>query len=314
MPLSSVIGQNQPIQIIKKSLGNRTLSHSYLFYGPEGVGKKRAAIELAKALNCKDLGPEDSCGACNSCRKIEERTHPDFFLLQPEKKTPTSREAAIKIDDIRELQKKLIYLPYEGETKVAIIDGAEFMNPQAANTLLKTLEEPPKSTLLILIAANPYQLLPTLVSRCQGIRFAALSGPVVLSLLKQQVEPGEVDPRELELRAMRAMGSLHRALSLDENILEASKHRQELLDMIGALTLEHMDAVFQWSKAWARHTAAIPPMLDELQNLLRDLAFLKVRSQNENGIINMDLIDNMKPIAVKKSLSALVSMFESVRA
>ncbi len=309
MPFERILGQDQPVQILKKSIENQTVSHAYLFYGPEGVGKKLAAIELAKALNC--LTPGGECCGCDSCRKIDNRIHPDFFLVEPEKKTATSREAAIRIERIRELQKKLIYMPYEGRTKVAVIDGAESMNPQAANTLLKTLEEPPRETTLILTAVNPFQLLPTLVSRCQGIRFSRLPAEIILRVLEKELEE-DIAPDLLQLRARRAEGSISRALELDEDRVEAGQQRENLLDLIGGVSFDRMDAVFKWSKTWARKTSALQPLLDELLGLLRDLAVIKVRGQG-SLLLNPDLLSQMRPVAQVKPLPALLDMFDSVR-
>ena len=183
MSFEFILGQDRPKQVLKKVLRNGHVPNAYLFYGPESIGKKFTAIEVAKALNCEISGPEDGCDQCPACQKIDRRTHPDFFLLEPEKSSPTARESILKIDAIRELQKKLVYLPYEGQTKVVIIDNAECMNPQAANSFLKTLEEPQSQTLIILIASNPYQLLPTIVSRCQGIRFYPLPAEAVRKII-----------------------------------------------------------------------------------------------------------------------------------
>ena len=117
MSFKSVLGQSQPKKILTNALQNSSVAHAYLFYGQESIGKKKLAIALAKALNCTKKDSYDACDECESCLKIERRIHPDFFYLEPVKSTPTSREAVIKIEEIRELQKKLAYLPYEGKLK-----------------------------------------------------------------------------------------------------------------------------------------------------------------------------------------------------
>ncbi|MFQ5449209.1 MAG: DNA polymerase III subunit delta' [Nitrospinaceae bacterium] len=311
MSFSRVLGQDQPKQILKKALQNNSVSHAYLFYGPESTGKKLTAIEFAKALNCKGSGPADNCGTCSSCRKISQRIHPDFFLLEPAKSTPSAREVVIRIDSIRELQRKLSYLPYEGETKVAIIDSAETMNLQAANTFLKTLEEPPSSTVLILIAANPYQLLPTIVSRCQGIRFHALPSPVVQTIVEEKMrEAGEnPGPEEMELRALRSLGRAGRAL--EEDVLKSGEQRIELLELLGRLSFDRMDVVFQWARTQAKQPGEVQMTLEELLNLLRDLAVLKT-GPGSAEIYNRDLMEHLIPLAAQKSLPGLIRMFDSV--
>lgn len=311
MSFENILGQDRPRQILKKALRSGRIPNSYLFYGQESVGKKLAAIELAKALNCEVSGPVDGCDQCSSCLKIEKRTHPDFFMLEPEKSSPTAREATLKIDAVRELQRKLMYLPYEGQTKVAIINNAECMNPQAANSFLKTLEEPPAQTLIILIASNPYQLLPTIVSRCQGIRFYPLPSEAIRKIITRHLtsETGEAPPEELELRSQRSRGQVARAL--EEDLLETSQHREELIDLISVVSFKRMDRAFRWTKTWAKQTDRIQLVLDELTNLLRDVAVIKT-SSGTGTIFNKDLARQLETLAQQKSLSALLAMFEAV--
>ena len=312
MSFADILGQDRPKQVLKKALQNGHIPNAYLFYGQESIGKKLTAIEVAKVLNCKVYGPKDCCDQCSSCRKIEGNTHPDFFILEPEKNSPSAREAIIKIDAVRELQKKLAYLPYEGEVKVAIINNVEHMNPQAANSFLKTLEEPPSKTLIILIACNHYQILPTIVSRCQGIRFQPLSTEFIRKIIAEHLinENGEAQPEELELRSHRAMGQVARAVK--EDLLEVSQYREELIDLIGSVSFECMDKVFIWTKTWAKHTDSIQLILDEMMNLLRDMAVIKV-DRKSNSIFNKDLTRQLEPLARKKSLPVILSMFQAVQ-
>lgn len=312
MPFNQILGQEQPRLILQKSLKTGSVAHAYLFYGPESTGKKLTAVELAKALNCQTCGPEDSCGTCPSCDKIQRGIHPDFFLLEPVKNTPTAREAIIKIEAVRELQKKLSYLPYEGKTKVAIINDAEKMNPQAANSFLKTLEEPPSHTVVILIASNPHRLLPTIVSRCQGIRFYSLPISIVKQIMIRQLDAEKTDmgPDEIALRAIRSMGQVSRAM--EEDLLLAGEHRQELLELIDQVAFDRMDLVFNWAKNQARKGSGSPQAtLDELLNLLRDLAILKAQSA-PTTLINQDLIEALKTAASKKNLRTFLRMFDTV--
>ncbi len=310
MSFQRILGQDQPKRIIQNALENNSVSHAYLFYGPESIGKKLTAVEFAKALNCEVSGPKDNCGNCPSCRKIDHAIHPDFFFLEPEKSSPAGRNAFIKVEQIRELQNKLAYLPYEAKTKVAVIDGAETMNPQAANTLLKTLEEPPSSTILILIASNPYQLLPTIVSRCQGVKFHLLASEAVRQILQQslQPEPEEFSEKELNLRTLRSMGRISRAL--EEDIEATDIYREDILKLLEQASFRRMDVVFKWTRQWARRSDQIQPVLDELLNLLRDLAVIK--SQGENAeILNRDILHRLHPLAEQKSARTLFAMFDS---
>jgi DNA polymerase-3 subunit delta' len=254
----------------------------------------------------------NSCDKCPSCLKIEKRIHPDLFILEPKKSSPTAREAVLKIDEIRELQKKLLYLPYEGNTKVAIINNAECMNSQAANSFLKTLEEPPTKTLIILIASNPHQLLPTVVSRCQGIRFYPLPNEAIKKIICHhlETETGESQPEEIELRSRRSMGQV--AYALEEDLLKTSQDREELIRLVSIVSFKRIDQVFLWTKTKAKQTERIQLILDELTRILRDAALIKIDPE-ARGVINKDLTEQLKILALQKSTPALLTMFETVQ-
>ncbi|MBI5426953.1 MAG: DNA polymerase III subunit delta' [Nitrospinae bacterium] len=305
MSFNRVLGQDLAKQIIQKALLNGSVAHAYLFYGPESIGKKLAAVEFAKALNCQVSGPADGCDECPSCRKIEQGTHPDFFFLEPTKTSSSAREGAIRIEDVRELQRRLNFLPYEGKTKVAVVDSAELMNPQAGNSFLKTLEEPPSNTVLILIASNPRQLLPTIVSRCQGIRFQPLRAGEIKRILRLQEG---LEPEEIELRTAQSMGQVEKALNVDT--ARTDQLRRDLVEMIGTVSHARVDAVFAWSRTCAKQSDSIPEVLDQLTVLLRDLAFLKARD-DAALLHNKDLAGQLKPLAARKTLPAILKMAEA---
>lgn len=306
MPFQQILGQTQALNILNKSLENNNLSHAYLFYGPSGVGKKSTAVELAKSLNCSQSGPVDNCGNCVSCRKIDQGLHPDIFIVSPTKTSPTVRESAIRIEDIRELQKKLNFMPYEGKIKVAIIDEADKMNLQAANTFLKTLEEPPRFTLIILVASNLHQLLPTLVSRCQGVKFAPLTVDAVRTILSRREG---MDPAEADLRARRSGGKID--VALDDQVADMGPVRAELLDLLKDLSLERMDLAFQWTKTWSKQGDKLPAMLEELAMLLRDLAILRAQC-GKDLIINRDMASGLETLAMKRRRAGWLRMFQGV--
>ncbi|MDZ4383510.1 MAG: hypothetical protein U0937_02595, partial [Thermodesulfovibrionia bacterium] len=163
MALKDIIGQERAIEILRGCIKRNRVAHAYIFAGDEGIGKKLTAINFAKALNCqkpvtsknKDLSlvtrhssliEIDCCDGCSSCIKINKSIHPDFFFIAPE-------NGEIKVDVIRELQESISYKAFEGGWKVIIIDEAETLNQPAANACLKTLEEPPEQTILILISS-----------------------------------------------------------------------------------------------------------------------------------------------------------------
>jgi len=163
------IGQDRIINFLKESIERNSLAHAYLFVGPPHVGKMTVSIDLAKALNCSNAEPP--CGQCRICQRIGQGKHPDVIHIDKNAgRDPKDRKKAteISIDAIRELMQRSANLPpFEGKFKIFIIDNADLMSAEAANCLLKTLEEPPPHVIIILLTAEEKMLLPTVVSRCQ---------------------------------------------------------------------------------------------------------------------------------------------------
>src|SRR4030043_1378762 len=178
MSFKNVLGHSKPIALLQRAIRNEKVVNSYLFLGSEGIGKKYVALQFAKALNCLETEAEggDACDHCTSCKKIDHALHPDVLLIEPEGQN-------IKVDQVRQLQKELAYKPYEGKRRVCILTAADRMAPNMSNILLKTLEEPPLHTVIILLTNHPRLLLPTILSRCQTIRFNSLPIPLVSNWL-----------------------------------------------------------------------------------------------------------------------------------
>lgn len=169
MSFEDVKGQEQAVKSLKIAIRNGKLSHAYIFAGPPGCGRSLLARNFAKAVNCENT-ENAPCDSCLSCRKIDNGTHPDIKWIRKDEK---SRQ--IKIEEIRQLEREIVLKPYEGKHKVFITVEAELMNIEAANSFLKTLEEPPKNSLLVLIVERPKDLPPTIVSRCQIVRLMPLA-------------------------------------------------------------------------------------------------------------------------------------------
>lgn len=178
MLFSEIKGHDSIKFFLKKAIGIKQVANSYLFSGPEAVGKTLTAVTFAKALNCLDA-KDDACGACVSCVKIENKNHPDIMFIKT-----ADKKDSISIEQIRDLQETANLRPYEARAKVFIIQGAHLMSEAAANCLLKTLEEPPRDCVIILITSRPDALLLTIKSRCRQIGFAPLG-------LKTRIELSE---------------------------------------------------------------------------------------------------------------------------
>ncbi len=183
MPFRDLIGQQHAATLLRGAIRSGHITHAYLFVGPAGVGRLTAARAFAQALLCS-AGGDDACGQCAACRKVASGAHPDLRVVSPTGRTEMGAERrAVGIDQIRELKHEASYPPYEARWKVFIVEDAETMRAEAANSLLKILEEPPPGIVIILIAESAAGVLPTLVSRSQIVRFSFVPAPEIAGAL-----------------------------------------------------------------------------------------------------------------------------------
>ncbi|MDR0548227.1 MAG: hypothetical protein LBI10_02260 [Deltaproteobacteria bacterium] len=240
MPFS-LIGLGHLENTLSRILKSGRFPHALLLTGPRQGGKFTLAKDLAKALNCANPGPAaDPCGVCLSCRKIEEGHHPDFLVLRPK-----GVSQIIAVDDVRQLTYDLSYRPFEGKRRVAVIQRADLFENVGGNALLKTLEEPGPSAVLILTAVSESRVMPTLVSRCVRLRVPPLSRARVLEALKAKLDLA--GPRA-ELLAGLANGALGAALALDpESTWEGFVTLDLLLGQALEPTLKSYRAVGEWA-------------------------------------------------------------------
>jgi DNA polymerase III subunit delta' len=271
MPYGDILGQETCLAVLRRSLARGKIAHAYLFEGIEGCGKKKCALAFIEALFC---GRDEGCGQCSSCRRIARLQHPDLHLLEPD-------GAFIKIDQIRELQKDLALRPYEAPRKACIIDGVDRLNPAAGNALLKTLEEPPGEALIILLTAHVGGVLPTILSRCQRLRFPALPQTAVEQLLLGR----GCSPENARTAAALAGGSIKTAIDISEE--EALADRKALLERIDALTTREMGPLFAAAEELGRDREKTEEMLDLLTAYQRDVMLMQGGSRE---LVNGDLV------------------------
>lgn len=211
MAWNKFIGQERAIEILKVYLKEDRLPNALIFSGIRGIGKFSLAKELAKASNCK-AGGWEACDGCRSCIQIERGIHPDFFTFFPQ-----GAGEEITIELVRELGRFLSFSPQLGRRKFFLIDQAERMNEEASNAFLKSLEEPPGDAVIILITSRPRNLLATIYSRCQEVKFSPLKREQIQKLL---VERYNLAPSEAKYLAGISQGSLGKALELKGKRLE----------------------------------------------------------------------------------------------
>lgn len=311
MAFKDVIGQEKAINIIRRTLARDRVPSAYLFAGESGIGKKLTAINLAKAINClKDTEHIDACDVCLSCRKIDAATHPDFLVITPEK-------GEIRVGEIRAVGEALSFRPYEGKRKVVIINDSDTMNQSAANAFLKTLEEPPDESLLILITAHPDRLPETIRSRCSRINFLPLSADsckkVIRAILSENNRGPEIADRMLSTIVSLSMGRPGLAISSD--IL---KDRERFIVLLRNM----LSGV---NEAWADREE-MEQWFDMVFILMRDMVLTKIiesngegnpmskeHSYNTSALFNADIMDFISEINKTKDIMSIIKIYDKLK-
>ena len=289
MSLSShITGHATQLATLTQALEQDRLHHAYVFIGPEGIGKRTLAFCLTKAIHCAESA-HDFCGACGSCVKIENRNHPDVRLIEP-----LAGKKDISIEQVRALEKELNYRAFSGQKKIAIIDPAASMNFSAQNALLKTLEEPPAGSMLILIATSAGGLLPTLLSRCLRLTFTPLTEADVTRHL---VERKRMSAERAKLLASISLGSLGRALSPEMD--EVGQKRAAWVDALAAARVSGGWASF--AEELAKDRAETLQFLDWLAEWYRDVLVYQA-TQGSGEVSNRDLLEKLQGQAADLSV------------
>ncbi|MDY6844834.1 MAG: DNA polymerase III subunit delta' [Spirochaetota bacterium] len=280
MSFRDVIGHSKQLEQLTRMLRNRKIAHSYLFAGLEGIGKRCVAKEFAKALNCQEKS-EDACDNCISCKKIEKGTFLDVHVLKPDGNQ-------IKVDQVRNLQREFLYALHEGYYRVIIIDDAQKLNIQASNAFLKILEEPPVSTVIILISDSVYSLLPTVISRCQIVKFNSLGHEDVVKIL---VEKLGIDRERAMNVAVFSMGSAKRALTMSEDV--SIMNFQKNLSRLVTLKLNDLDTIISKAEELSRCGESLKEKLNILKMFYRDVSLKKQGIEHTKGY-NKDYVKEIE--------------------
>ncbi len=274
MPFHTILGHERPIKWLQTAVTTNHLGHAYLFHGEPAIGKRATAIALTQFLHCEhpQLDLSDACGICRSCHQVEQGIHPDCLLIQPE--AGQKQNPKIKIDQIRAIEHIVTYRPLVGSHKVCLIDEAETMTIEAANALLKTLEDPPDHCLFLLISSQPEHLLPTIRSRCLALRFTPLPINAIQTYLNTNtmMEPGDV-----KLVSTYSEGRLGQALHLDPETLKI-KLRQYWTLLFGE-PLTSATQVFDMSEGLVKSNQ-VAEAIYWFQQGLRDLLLLSLDQSN----------------------------------
>jgi len=290
---SQIVNQEKAKRFLKRVIAGQRIPHAYLFTGIPGVGKTTTALALASALNCRKPVEGEACGQCPSCKQIRSGTFPDFLLIKPDGQN-------IKISQIRELNRALSFAPVLGGYRVCVIHQAETMTEEAANSLLKILEEPPPSNILILKAAESLDLLPTIVSRCQRVSFQPLP---FQDMTRWLLEERALDQDSAMVLARISGGSLGRAIKMCEgNFFEKRQDwLLKLMELPGIsnervveMALELADKAKKKSSGTTEPWEAdIPSALEIWESWYRDLLVLMTGGPT-HLLINVDFSHKLK--------------------
>ena len=310
-----IADQKRPVRILTAFLQKNTIPHALLFTGIDGVGKNRIATLLAMAANCGRQFPPGSggvpaepaalqaCGDCRSCRTIEKELHPDILQIAPEGRT-------IRIHQVRTLIETLMLKPMEARRRFVIIQRADTMPDAAANALLKTLEEPPDRTILILLAGQTTDLLPTIVSRCRHIRFHPLRSASIADRLVQAHGYSDADA---SLAAAAARGSYSRAVALNKSDWKTWRNW-----LIGASGLERPDTLSRkptgellaFAEQLTKSKGRLPEALDTMAGWLRDVIVVR---HDESKVTNNDRIGDLRKLSGHLPVAQLMSKLDVIR-
>lgn len=311
-------GNERVKQLLRRMLEMRRVPGALLFSGEEGIGKKRFALELARALNCRSRQGAEACGKCGIClrtivlnypsqdpdalEKIIWTNHPDVGMV-------VAPGRWLKVAQMRAIEQEANYRPFEGAARVFIIDDADKLNEPSANALLKILEEPPPTSHIILVTSRPAMLLPTIRSRSQAIRFSPLTAnEIEQNLLENKLAKGA----EAKLRARAAGGSLARALTDD---LETFKERREaMLEVLIALAINgDRSRLLRLSEEMndANHKDEYELALEVLETLIRDAFMLSLRIEAKH-LINEDLSSQLIRVGEKIDSATAVNWISQI--
>ncbi len=291
MALHHILGQEHALRLLRNAVEHSRLAHAYLFAGPPGVGKHLTARQLAKAVYC-EVEPTDACDTCTACRKVDADNHPDLVDIKPD-------GMSIRIEQVRALQQRLSFKPYEQDRIVVILDGCEFLTPPATNALLKTLEEPPGHALLLLLTGNKTALPLTIKSRCQLVPFRALTPAHLRMILERE----DLEREDATISVMMARGGL----TTSEQIAVALEARGQAHKLLAEVVHNNATAVFLQARKLAGKRDQCEALLDWLILLCRDLVMLNVAPSRP--LYNDDLRSDLEPLARKLAVSPLLEAF-----
>ena len=305
-----VVGQDRAVSILQRGLERGALAHAYLLVGPPHVGKMTVALNLAQALNCES--PETPCGQCQTCQKVTSGNHADVQIIGLTQNEDAAEAKLISIDQVRDMQHSASLPPFEGKYKVFIIEDAGLLSVEAANCLLKTLEEPADKMVFLLLTTNEKLLPETVVSRCQRLELTPLPSPEMEEVLQKQ---WGIEPQRAKLLSRLSAGCLGWAIiaASDEQILqERTEKLEHLYEVIRSDTEKRFDHAARLAAQFAQSRAAVQEILDLWLGWWRDLLLVKVGCPDY--VTNTDQLNVLNEMAGHYTMEQMRDCLGSIRA
>lgn len=292
MQFADILGHKKPLSIINAYIKGSSFCGGFIFSGPEGIGKRMVAQICAQKLNCTAKG-DKPCGICDSCRKIEKLEHPDLHIIQ-------NGQSQIKVEDIRDMIRQASFRPYEGAMKVFIIDNAHKLNSDAANSLLKTLEEPPGAALIILVTHKPQSIIKTIISRCKQIKFSPLARAELETVL---IKNYSLDKPTAHFLSFYAEGRLGLALKLKDSLYLAEKNKIFDSFVLSSKPLQR--------NLMEQNKEELHACLNILASWFRDIYLLKAGCPDKE-IIHLDRLSDLSKITSRFSFKQLDDVMAAI--
>lgn len=300
MSFNEIFGHEKQIAILKSVIENNRIPHAYLFYGMPGVGKHTTAGHFARALNCRQKGT-DACDRCPSCLKAIHGNHPDIITVKADGQF-------IRIKDIRDLQERMTFKPFGGGRRIILVVDADRMNIEAANALLKTLEEPSPSNTMILLTSRPHMLPMTILSRCQHVRFNPLPAVSIASFLKERMF---LDDNAANLLASSSGGSIGRAQEMNgESYIDM---RNEMLIKMENILADNPVSILSFADNFGKDKSGVMKKLDILKGCYRDVLVFK-ETEDKRLLINQDRWETIRAVALRMNGQSVLNNMKIVEA
>jgi DNA polymerase III delta' subunit len=299
MGFKNVIGNSGVKKILHRALKQKKLPNSILLTGPAGIGKKRTALVVAKAMNCLKK-TSDACEECTHCKAINNGNFPDVMVISPVKDV-------LKIDQMRLLKETAYLKPMSGKKRVFIVIEAEKMNDEASNSLLKILEEPPPFSHIILVTPNPYRIIPTLKSRCQMFQFS----PIPKEEIQKALVAKGFQPERAHILSLQVDGNLKQALSLEWD--EVQSQRKQAWHLF--LALQKREKAAQLLKQFSQPRAVIREELERTLEILasfcRDVILIKEEAEID-FLLNPDFEQDLREVAQSIPLEQAMNFLSKI--